>query len=64
MLGSELAFKSVFCGEARRGEREQGADSIPPAIPPVYPGIEMGLFSAGGSKAAARAEPLRVRGRA
>lgn len=45
-----------------RGKREQDADGIPPAMPPVYPGIEASLFSSGRSKAAETAEPPRVLG--
>lgn len=48
----------------RRGKRERDADSIPPAIPHIYRGIEMSLFSSSGSKATEIAEPPRVHGRA
>lgn len=45
-----------------RGKREQDADGIPPAIRPLYPGIEMRLFSSGRLKAEEFAEPPRVLG--
>lgn len=59
MLESELAFKSVFRDRgsaAAEVGREQDADSIPPAIPHIYQGIEMSLFSSNGSKATGIAE--------